>query len=88
MSFFSLPFLRLPTFSSLASALPSRSEWQSRLLRYLIERTLKGILILPETGLEQGKEWLDADLSSGSVKLRNVQLDAEVSDSEHRRVTR
>lgn len=53
-------------------------HWQRKLIRYLIRRTLGGFLRIPEDDIESST-FLDADLSSGQLRLRNVELDEEVS---------
>lgn len=69
----SLGWASLPSFDSFTTR-----HWQRRLLRYLIKRALTGFLRIPEDDIEQST-YLDADLGSGSVKLRDVELDQEVS---------
>lgn len=65
----------LPSFDSFTTR-----HWQRRLLRYLIKRTLAGFLSIPEEDIEKST-YLDADLGSGSLRLRDVELNQEVSRS-------
>jgi hypothetical protein len=74
------PSLSIPTGFSFASLHDTR-HWQRRLLRYVIRRTLGGILQLPEESIDEHTH-LDADLGSGNVQLKNVKLDATASPSE------
>jgi hypothetical protein len=70
----SLPYgVQLPSLEAFTTR-----HWQRRLLRYLIKRTLTGLLRIPEDDVEKNT-YLAADLASGSVSLRNVELDEEVS---------
>lgn len=71
----SLGWASLPSFDSFTTR-----HWQRRLLRYLIKRTLAGFLSIPEEDIEKST-YLDADLGSGSLRLRDVELNQEVSRS-------
>lgn len=81
------PSLSIPTGFSFAQLSDTR-HWQRRLLRYVIRRTLGGILQLPEESIEEHTH-LDADLGSGNVQLKNVKLDATVGspETEARQIT-